>query len=103
LALERAEQGISVAAWDNAQVEVRFRQGGERCIPAGRTHHRTLKKLFQEWSVPAWLRDQIPLVYLDGQLAAIPGYLWCEPFSAAPGEPAMQIRWKPAEDAGWKP
>jgi tRNA(Ile)-lysidine synthase len=98
LVLEPAEQGISAAAWDRGQVEVRFRRGGERCIPAGSNHHRPLKKLFQEWSIPPWQRDQIPLVYLDGQLAAVPGYLWCDPCSAAPGEPAMRIRWDRVED-----
>ncbi|MGD8589685.1 MAG: tRNA lysidine(34) synthetase TilS [Chromatiales bacterium] len=97
LRLERAKRGISAAIWDRGRVEVRFRQGGEHCIPAGRVHHRPLKKLFQEWSVPPWQRDRIPLVYLDGQLAAIPGYLWCEPFGAAPGEPALRIHWETAD------
>ncbi len=46
-----------------------------------------MKKLYQEWSIPPWLRDSIPLIYLDGQLAAVPGYLLCEPFDAGPGEP----------------
>lgn len=94
LKLTDAEQGISAAIWNNARVEVRFRRGGERCIPAGRQHHRSLKKLFQEWLVPPWLREEIPLVYLDGQLAAVPGYLWCEPFTAGPGEPALQVLWE---------
>ena len=94
LELEQAEQGISVAVWDKARVEVRFRQGGERCVPAGMTHHRPLKKLFQEWAVPPWLRDRVPLLYLDGRLAAIPGHVYCEPFSAGPGEPALQVHWR---------
>jgi len=94
LLVERAGQGISASAWEKARVEVRFRQGGERCIPAGMSHHRSLKKLFQEWAVPPWLRDDFPLLYLDGQLAAVPGHLYCEPFSAAPGEAAWQVRWE---------
>jgi tRNA(Ile)-lysidine synthase len=99
VSLERAERGISRAAWDRSRIEVRFRRGGERCIPAGSRHHRPLKKLFQEWSVPPWLRDRIPLVYLDDQLVAVADYLWCEPFGAAPGEAAVQIRWDPAWDS----
>jgi tRNA(Ile)-lysidine synthase len=95
LLLEPAEQGISAAEWQTAGVEIRFRQGGERCVPAGQVHHRVLKKLYQEWSIPPWLRDRIPLVYLDGQLAAVPGHLLCEPFKAAPDEPALNIHWIP--------
>jgi len=54
---------------------VRFRQGGERCKPLGRGHSQTLKKLFQEFGVAPWLRDRIPLIYLDDQLLAV-GDAW---------------------------
>lgn len=96
LRLQRVEQGIAEARWHQGRVEVRFRRGGERCIPLGQTRHRPLKKLFQEWAVPPWLRDRIPLVFLDGQLAAVPGFLLSESCRAGPGEPAVQIRWEPA-------
>jgi tRNA(Ile)-lysidine synthase len=58
------------------------------------TNHRPLKKLFQEWAIPPWMRGDVPLLYLDGQLAAVPGHLYCEPFVARPGEPAWQVLWK---------
>ena len=63
-------------------VEVRFRQGGERCIPQGSGHHRLVKRLLQEAGVPPWQRGVIPLLYVDGQLAAIPGVCICEGFQA---------------------
>jgi len=87
-------EGLSEACWRRARIEVRFRHGGERCLPAGQAHHRALKKLFQEWGIPPWERGRIPLVYLDGQLALIPGRLVCQPFAAPPGEAAIQIRWE---------
>jgi tRNA(Ile)-lysidine synthase len=93
LVLEEAQHGLSKRLWGKARVEIRYRQGGERCIPAGNIHHRALKKLFQEWSIPPWLRDSMPLIYLDNQLAAIPGYVVCESFQAKPGEPALRVRW----------
>jgi tRNA(Ile)-lysidine synthase len=89
-----ANSGLSLQKWRSAKVEIRFRQGGERCIPAGSKQHRSLKKLFQVWSVPPWLRDRIPLIYLDGELAAVPNRLLCEPFIAASGEPAVTPCWK---------
>jgi tRNA(Ile)-lysidine synthase len=66
-------RGLSVERCANAHVEVRFRQGGERFHPTGRRHTTALKKLLQASAVPPWLRDRIPLIYVDGQLAAVAG------------------------------
>lgn len=90
---EPGEGGISVGRWSEARIEVRFRTGGECCLPAGQAHHRPLKKLFQEWGVPPWERSRLPLIYLDGELAAIPERLACQPFAALPGEPSIRVRW----------
>jgi tRNA(Ile)-lysidine synthase len=68
-------RGLSAARCADAHVEVRFRQGGERFQPAGRGHSTALKKLLQCTGVPPWLRDRIPLIYVDGELAAVAG-LW---------------------------
>ncbi len=96
LVLEPAESGISKEKWLAASVDVRFRQGGEVCIPRGSKHHRTLKKLFQEWAVPPWERDRIPLIFMNNQLVSIPGYVNCEPFRAWSGEEAVLPRWLPS-------
>ncbi|MEJ2611385.1 MAG: tRNA lysidine(34) synthetase TilS [Candidatus Thiodiazotropha sp.] len=88
------EVGLKATRWREAEVEIRFRHGGERCQPQGRDYHRPLKKLLQEWGIPPWERDQLPLIYLDGELAAIPGRLICQPFVAAEGEAAIQIHWQ---------
>ena len=70
-----SSQGIRHERWQAAKVEVKFRRGGEKiCLP-GRQGHHSLKKLFQEAGVPPWKRDALPLVYLDGELAAV-GDLW---------------------------
>lgn len=74
-------------------VRVTWRKGGERCLPAGRGHHHSLKKLFQEQGVPPWVRDRIPLIYIKDQLAMVPGLWVCEPFQAGPAEPGMLIDW----------
>ena len=78
---------------DITQVELRSRIGGERCRPAGRAHSQTLKKLLQEHGLEPWWREQLPLVYVDGHLAAV-GDLWvCADFVAAPGRPGYRLQW----------
>ena len=55
-----------------------FRQGGEKIQLAGKSHHQSLKKLFQEWQIPVWQRDSIPLLFASQQLVAIVGYACAE-------------------------
>ena len=56
----------------SSQIEIRFRQGGEFFKWHGQT--KQLKKLFQEWQIPPWLRERIPLLYINSELAAVIGY-----------------------------
>lgn len=50
------------------KVQIKFRRGGEKC------DSHSLKKIFQEQEVPVWLRNRIPLVYLDNKLMIVVGY-----------------------------
>jgi tRNA(Ile)-lysidine synthase len=63
---------------DFKNVTVQFRQGGEMLRLEGRAHRHELKKLFQMWGVLPWLRDRVPLVYVDGVLEVVVGY-WGTP------------------------
>lgn len=73
-------QGMNRQLIERDKLSIRFRQGGEKCIPVGRGHHHSLKKLFQEWGVPPWQREQVPLLYVGDELAQIVGYCICEPY-----------------------
>ncbi len=53
---------------------VRFRQGGERCYFPKRGCHRLLKHLMQEWGIPPWERDRVPLLFVEDRLIAVVGY-----------------------------
>lgn len=64
-----------------AKVTVRFRREGERCQPAGRMGSHPLKKLMQEWQIPPWQRNRIPLIYFNKQLVAVIGYCICEGYA----------------------
>jgi len=75
LSCEPASKGILREQWQKAKIELRFRRGGEKISLPGRQGHHSLKNLFQEAGIPPWERDAIPLIYLDGMLAAV-GDLW---------------------------
>lgn len=66
----RDARGLLVPA--GSQVHVRFRQGGELFYWRGQT--KQLKKLLQQWHIPPWQRDSVPLLYIDGVLAAVVGF-----------------------------
>jgi tRNA(Ile)-lysidine synthase len=83
--------GLSACLCAPEQVEVRFRQGGERCLAYG--HHHSLKKLLQARGIPPWQRDRLPLIYVGGQLAAVAGLTICEPYRARPAEPGWRLCW----------
>jgi tRNA(Ile)-lysidine synthase len=59
------------------RITIRFRQGGERCCLRNRQHSSSLKKLFQEWRIPPWERNRVPLLYSHEMLRAIIGYAVC--------------------------
>ncbi|MCY1278658.1 tRNA(Ile)-lysidine synthase [compost metagenome] len=52
------------------RLEVRYRQGGEVLEVPGRGH-RDLKRLFNEARLPTFVRGRLPLLLLDGRLAAL--------------------------------
>jgi tRNA(Ile)-lysidine synthase len=76
---------------DIGTVTVRFRRGGEEFHLPGRSHHHSLKKLFQTWGVLPWMRDRIPLVFVENQLAAVVGYAVAEEFKARDGEQGLLL------------
>lgn len=52
-------------------LRVLFARGGERLKPAGSRFTRTLRNLFQEEAVPPWVRERMPLLELEGELAGV--------------------------------
>ncbi|MGR9088725.1 MAG: tRNA lysidine(34) synthetase TilS [Gammaproteobacteria bacterium] len=71
LSCRLSSSGIPVERWRNARVLVKFRSGGEVIGLPGRRGHHSLKKLYQEAGIPPWERMRIPLIYLNGTLAAV--------------------------------
>lgn len=75
-------------------IQIRYRQGAERCKPTGRQHSQTLKKLLQDYGLEPWIRDQVPLIYSNDDLVAV-GDLWiCEGYVAAENEEGLLLEWR---------
>ena len=58
---------------------VRFRRGGESILPTGRNKSIPLKQIFQQFAIPPWMRDRIPLLYLGDDLIIVYGVCQVEP------------------------
>ncbi len=52
-------------------ISVKSRAGGELIKLGEPAYHKAVKKVLQESSIPPWVRDSIPLLYIEGRLAAI--------------------------------
>lgn len=79
-------QGVRASIFPDNKAMVCFRKFGERCQPLGRQGSHPLKKLFQEWGVPPWERNLVPLIYRNDELVAVVNYCICTPFEAAANE-----------------
>ena len=69
LTLQRSE----LTTAKDQDLQIRFRQGGESIRLPNKAHHTALKKLFQQYGVPPWQRNRLPLLYREGELIEIVG------------------------------
>lgn len=88
-------EGIAAAALRSVSLRVRIRQGGEMLRPAVAGRQRTVRNLLQEAALPPWQRDRLPFLYLDGELAAVPGLGVDAKFQAGAGQPGLLPVWVP--------
>ena len=74
-------------------VIIKARVGGERCKPFGRDKSQKIKNLFQEFEIPDWKRNSIPIIYINDRIAAV-GDLWvCDEFHTNLDESGISIVW----------
>ncbi len=84
--------GLTLPATGNWRLALR--RGGERCQPVGRAHSQSMKKLLQEYGVPPWWRDRLPLLY-DGDVLVAVADLWvCEGHRADADRPGYKFHWR---------
>ena len=91
----RAESvlGSGIRASNICSLNIKYRTGGEACQLVGRPTKR-LKKLLQEEEVLPWLRERLPLLYLEDDLACIPGIGVAERYAASSNEQGLLISWE---------
>ncbi|WP_150302680.1 tRNA lysidine(34) synthetase TilS [Pseudomonas saliphila] len=92
LCMRQAQGGIS---YRPGNWHIGYRQGGERLKLTGRPH-RSLKQLFQEAGIPAWLRPAVPLLFCDGELVSVAGRWNAEAFSVNDDQSGWRLEWQPA-------
>jgi len=56
---------------EDETVRVIFNPEGLTAHPVGRGHSRKLKKLFQEYGIPSWLRNRTPIIMYNDRLATV--------------------------------
>ncbi len=95
LRFKQAEgKGLNADKLRNADVTIRMRQGGERFRPDAKRPRRTLKNLFQEYKVPPWRRNRLPLIFCGPTLVSVPGIGDDCEWRAAKGQPGILVCWE---------
>uniref|UniRef100_UPI0025798EBF tRNA lysidine(34) synthetase TilS n=1 Tax=Thauera sp. TaxID=1905334 RepID=UPI0025798EBF len=57
---------------------------------------REFKNLCQEAGIPAWLRDRLPVLWVDEAPAWVGGIGVAAEFACAPGHDGLMPEWRPA-------
>jgi len=90
VAVESVGKGIKASELGDG-VTIKFRAGGEVCKPSKRLHRHSFKKLLQEYNIPPWRREKIPLLYIGTEIAAVVNLFYCDPYAAKENEVGYEI------------
>ncbi|AWI81991.1 tRNA lysidine(34) synthetase TilS [Parazoarcus communis] len=89
-------RGIARAALDQAaKLSLVTRSAGLRMRLAPERPSRTFKNLCQEAGIPAWMRDRLPVLEVDGSVAWIGGIGIDAAFACPPGDEGFVPEWVP--------
>ncbi|HET8902862.1 MAG TPA: tRNA lysidine(34) synthetase TilS [Saccharospirillum sp.] len=103
LRVRRVDDGPGRIRGEPTNWRWQLRQGGESLWPAGRSARRDLKRLLQEYRLPPWQRDRVPLIFSGDQLIAVANLAVDAAWQADPGEPGWAVDWQssaPSEPSG---
>lgn len=91
----RTGAGMDAGLLRGSRLEVRVRRGGETLRLAAGGRRRTVRNLLQEAELPPWMRECLPFLYIDGELAAVAGIGVDVRFQAAAGRAGYWPVWLP--------
>jgi tRNA(Ile)-lysidine synthase len=95
LVFEQAELGIDSEWLRQHDLQIHYRQGGERLKPALNRPTKSLKYHYQALNIPAWERERLPLVSHGEQLLFAAGIGMDCHCLASPSLGAIQLKWVP--------
>lgn len=76
-------------------VRVHARRGGERITLPGRTHSHSLKHVLQQYAVPPWQRERLPLLSShDGELLAAGDHILSASMAAWLHQHSARLFWR---------
>jgi tRNA(Ile)-lysidine synthase len=79
----------------DAPLIVHTRQGGERITLPARAHSHALKQALQDFGVPPWERERLPLLSdRGGELLAAGDLMYSAPFDAWLRQHQARLRWQ---------
>jgi tRNA(Ile)-lysidine synthase len=90
---ETQGSGISSEAIQQG-LTIKPRSGGERCKPAGDSHTRSLKTIYQDHHVPPWEREKLPLIFSNDTLIAIADIVVCDQAAVSGDSAGFKIIWQ---------
>ncbi len=76
-------EALLIAPQPLERVWLHFNPQGLTAHPVNRKHSRKLKKLFQEYQIPAWMRTRTPIIMYGERIAAVTGLFVCKEFSGS--------------------
>jgi tRNA(Ile)-lysidine synthase len=85
-------EGLSLQKLAHVKLRVKNREGGERFKPDIGRPKRTIKRMLQEYNIPPWQRECLPLVFMDEILVAIPNLAVDADLKASPSELGLVIQ-----------
>jgi tRNA(Ile)-lysidine synthase len=85
--------GLSLSKLGVNTLDIKGRTGGEKLKTFPDQPSRSLKYLFQKAEIPYWERDQVPLVFANEKLVAVPNLGVQFDYQSSDGEEGYQIKW----------
>ena len=85
--------GLSLSKLGVRTLNIKSRVGGEKLKPFSDQPSRSLKYLFQTADIPIWERGQIPLIFANNELVAVPNLAVHHKYQSSMGEEGYQINW----------
>ena len=93
IAKETEGKGIAKKSIKDAKIIIRYRHGGEKIYSNSLKQSKSIKQLFQEHNVLPWLRNKVPLIYINEKLAVVPGFCVDRNYLANKNETSLDIQW----------